>query len=84
VYKNDEPITLIDWTESSAIKPVGELNTLRVETNGDTIRLYVNDELLDEVSDSTIANGKAALVVNTFDDPNVTVKFDNLIVRGLN
>ena len=25
-----------------------------------------------------------ALVVNTFDDPNVTVKFDNLIVRGLN
>jgi hypothetical protein len=83
VYKNDKPITLIDWTESSAIKPVGELNTLRVETNGDTIRLYVNDELLDEVSDSTIANGKAALVVNTFDDPNVTVKFDNLVIRGL-
>ena len=83
VYKNDKPITLIDWTESSAIKPIGELNTLRVETNGDTIRLYVNDELLDEVSDSTIANGKAALVVNTFDDPNVTVKFDNLVIRGL-
>ncbi len=84
VYKDDKPITLIDWTESSAIKPVGEINTLRVETNGDTIRLYVNDELLDEVSDSTIANGKAALVVNTFDDPNVTVTFDNLVVRGLN
>jgi hypothetical protein len=83
VYKNDKPITLIDWTESSAIKPVGELNTLRVETNGDTIRLYVNDTLLDEVSDSTIANGKAALVVNTFDDPNVTVKFDNLVIRSL-
>ncbi len=83
VYKNDKPITLIEWTESSAIKPVGELNTLRVETSADTIRLYVNDRLLDEVSDSTIANGKAALVVNTFDDPNVTVKFDNLIVRGI-
>jgi len=63
---------------------VGELNTLRVETSGDTIRLYVNDELLDELSDSTIANGKAALVVNTFDDPNVTVTFDNLVVRGIN
>jgi hypothetical protein len=84
VYKDDEPITLIDWTESSAIKPVGEPNTLRVETSGDTIRLYVNDELLDELSDSTIANGKAALVVNTFEDPNVTVTFDNLVVRGLN
>jgi hypothetical protein len=84
VYKNDEPITLIKWTESSAIKPVGELNTLRVETKGDTISLYVNDQLLDEVSDSTIANGKAALVVNTFDEANVTVTFDNLVVRGLN
>jgi hypothetical protein len=84
VYKDDTPTTLIDWTESSAIKPAGEVNTLRVETSGDTIRLYANDELLDEISDSTIPNGKAALVVNTFDDPNVTVKFDNLVVRGLN
>jgi hypothetical protein len=84
VYKDDELIPLIEWTESSAINPVGESNTLRVETSGDTIRLYVNDELLDEISDSTIANGKAALVVNTFDDPNVTVSFDNLVVRGLN
>ena len=83
VYKNDEPIPLIDWTESSAINRVGERNTLRVETSGDTIRLYVNDQLLDELSDSTIANGKAALVVNTFEKPNVTVTFDNLVVRGL-
>jgi hypothetical protein len=84
VYKNDEPITLIEWTESSAIKPAGEVNALRVETSGDTIRLYVNDKLLDELSDSTIGNGKAALVVNTFDEPNVTVTFDNLIVRDIN
>jgi hypothetical protein len=84
VYKNDEPITLIEWTESAAIKPVGETNTLRVETSGDTIRLFVNDTLLDEISDSTIANGEAALVVNTFDDPNVTVTFDNLVVRDVN
>jgi hypothetical protein len=83
VYKNDKPITLIPWTESAAIKPAGERNSLRVETSGDTIRLYVNDTLLDEVSDSTIANGKAALVVNTFDDANVTVTFDNLVVRDV-
>jgi hypothetical protein len=74
---------LIDWTESSAIKAAGETNKLRVETNGDTIRLYANDKLLDEISDSTISRGKAALVVNTFDDPNVTVKFDNLVVQGV-
>ena len=28
VYKDDKPITLIDWAESSAIKPVGERNTV--------------------------------------------------------
>ena len=83
VYKNDKPITLLDWTVSSAIKPIGERNTLRVETSGDTIRLYANDTLLDEVSDSTVANGKAALVVNTFDEANVTATFDNLVVRDV-
>jgi hypothetical protein len=83
VYKDDQPTTLVDWTESSAIKAAGETNKLRVETNGDTIRLYANDKLLDEVSDNSISRGKAALVVNTFDDPNVTVKFDNLIVQAV-
>ncbi|KPV52305.1 hypothetical protein SE17_16300 [Kouleothrix aurantiaca] len=83
LYKNDELTHLIDWTNSSAIHGPGELNTLRVETQGDSIRLYANDELLDEISDSTFSRGKAALAVNTFDDPNVTVTFDNLVVSAV-
>jgi hypothetical protein len=81
VYKDDKLETLIDWTESPAINGPGELNTLRVEAVGDTIRLFANDQLLDEVSDTTFSSGKMGLAVNTFDDPDVTVSFDNLTVR---
>ena len=83
LYKDDTPKTLVDWTEASAIKPPGQVNALRVETAGDKIRLYANDTLLDEISDSTITRGKAALAVNSFQDGGVTVKFDNLAIRGL-
>jgi hypothetical protein len=83
MYKDDNLTTLIDWTESSAIKTSGETNTIRVETVGDKIRLYANDELLDEVSDGTFKRGKAAIAINTFDDPKLTVRFDNLTVKSI-
>jgi hypothetical protein len=83
MYKDDNLTTLIDWTESSAIKGTGELNALRVETVGDKIRLYANDELLDEISDGTFRRGKAAIAVNTFEDSKLNVIFDNLIVRSI-
>jgi hypothetical protein len=83
VYKSDKPESLLEGADTSAIKGPGELNSLRVETVGDTIRLFVNDKLLDEISDSTFRRGKAAIAVNTFDDPNVTVTFDNVVIRGV-
>ena len=83
MYKDDELTTLIDWTESSAINAAGELNNLRVETLGDTIRLFANDQLLDEISDGTFKRGKTAIALNTFDDPKLTVIFDNLEIRSL-
>ena len=79
---NGEWIALIDWTESPAIKAVGKSNRLRVEVLGDRIRLYVNDILLDEASDNTFNSGGMALAVNTFAKSDITVKFDNLLVKG--
>lgn len=83
LYKDDQLTKLIDWTNSPTIKGAGQTNTLRVETEGDTIRLYANDELLDEISDATFSRGKAAIAVNTFDDPKLTVTFDNLLIRAI-
>lgn len=82
LYEDNDPITLIDWTSSSAILGTGEVNRLRVETSGDTIRLFVNDELLEETSDSTFTSGQVGVAVNTFSNGEATVIFDNLVVLG--
>jgi hypothetical protein len=81
LYEGDNPTILIDWTETPAINPPGEVNALRVETVGDTIRLYANDQLLDEVSDGTFTRGRAAIAVNTFDTAGAPVRFDNLLIE---
>ena len=70
------------WSAEPAIEGQGQLNRLRVETEGDRIRLYVNDKLLDEVSDDTFTEGSNALAVNTFDEGDAAFLFDNLVVRG--
>jgi len=82
LYHQDTLTTLIDWTESSAIKRPGVANHLRVETTGDRIRLFVNNKLLDEISDDSFGKGQMALAATTFGTSNVTVAFDNLVVRG--
>ncbi len=82
LYKQDKLTTLIDWTESETIKRAGEPNRLRVEMTGDLIRLFVNDRLLDEISDDTFSKGQMALAATTFDKGNATATFDNLVVRG--
>ncbi len=83
MYKDDQLTKLIDWTNSPIINGPGQLNSLRVETEGDTIRLFANDKLLDEISDATFTRGKTAIAVNTFDDPNLTVTFDNLVIQAI-
>ena len=82
MYVDDELTPLIDWTEAPEINTSGESNHLRVETEGDTIRLFVNDQLLDEISDDTFTEGEMALAINTFDEGDATATFDNLVVRG--
>jgi hypothetical protein len=83
LYKDNELNVLIDPIESPAIKISGEMNALRVETVGSRIRLYANDQLLDEVSDSTFARGKAALAVSSFEEAGVSAAFDNLVIQRM-
>ena len=47
------------------------------------LRLALDGKLLDEISDGTFMRGKIALLTSTFDDPNATVTFDNLVVSGV-
>jgi len=82
LYYQGRQQALIDWTESPAINGRGKPNKLRVEALGDHIRLFVNGTLLDEISDSSLAEGGIALAATTFDTGDVTFLFDNVVVRG--
>ncbi|HKZ84885.1 MAG TPA: protein kinase [Anaerolineae bacterium] len=75
-----EYASLVDWTSSEAIAPGTDANQLRVECIGDHLRLIANGVLLADMVDDALAGGSVALVVETFDDPGVSVGFDNVVV----
>lgn len=72
---------LIDWSQSTAIKRgVNAANTLRVETRGNSMTVFINGEQLDTASDSIFANGRFGLWVGSNVTKNFTVVFDELRV----
>lgn len=79
LLENNDWIVLIDSTQSDAIDATR--NTIRVETSGDRIGLYVNDELLEETSDGTFTGGAVALAVTSLADSTAEVAFDNLVIE---
>jgi hypothetical protein len=80
--------TLIDWQDSAAIIPQ-EMNRLAVFTQGDQFYFFINRQLVDQTSDSTLADGQAGLLIGLsnpedqgaweFDDFEVRVSPDALI-----
>jgi len=70
------------WTESTAIRQgLGSPNKLRVEARGQSVALYVNDELVHQFTDTAYSSGTIALDAGTFVQPAAQVAFDNLVVR---
>lgn len=70
------------WTESPAIKQgPGSVNRLRVEAVGQSISLYVNDQLVHQFTDTAYSSGTIALDAGTFVQPQAQVAFDNLVVE---
>jgi len=55
-------------------------NHLQVFCLGDRLVLYVNSKLGADVRDSDLASGDAGLIIGSYDNPQVTVNFDNFIV----
>lgn len=70
--------TLIDWTQDPRILTSGNQNTLRLDMGGERMRIYVNGELLDELTDDSFRNGRIALAVNTFEVGGAVARFANL------
>ncbi len=69
---------LVDWTESDALN-IGEnaLNRLGLLAEGTQITLFANSIPLTTVEDDTFASGSIGLAAGTFDEPGLSVSFDN-------
>lgn len=80
LLQGGEWIVLIDPTLSDEVD--ADRNTLRVETSGGRIALYVNGALLEETVDDTFTSGEVALAVSTFEGSTGSVRFDDLVITG--
>ncbi|MCP4140518.1 MAG: hypothetical protein GY755_09555 [Chloroflexi bacterium] len=84
VYDNldiDEPTTkLVHWKHSSAINTGASTNHIKAVLIGDSIALYVNDQLLETVQDAHVSSGTVGFIVSTSDKGGSHIKFDNVVV----
>jgi len=81
MLREDHWQDLVQWTPSPAIRQDDGTNLLRVEARGPEMRFLVNGELLCVVQDATIGSGSIGLAASSFTEPEVEVRFDNLLVR---
>ncbi len=72
---------LIEWQTSSAVV-AGDWNNLRVEAVGPEIKLYINDTLVAEVTDSQKKSGYISLMINVFEPAPGTVSFDDFTISN--
>ncbi len=63
---------------SFAINLAKAENKFAAECSGDTLSMFVNDQLLGQATDTTHTTGEVAIGVETFDHPNSEVLFKDL------
>ena len=77
---SDEWTAIIEWTSSAAIRPAGQVNHVRLVAFGGTFVLYINDQLVDQFTDTSLSSGDIALAVGTWDSPPARAIFDDLAI----
>jgi hypothetical protein len=78
-YENDQYLSLVDWTYTDQI-PAEAPYALTAYCGSDQIALGVNDILLDETVYDNYQPGRVGLVAGTFENPNLSVRFDNFLI----
>ena len=74
--------TVIDWTETSAIHPVG-VNRLAVLGEGSLFTFYVNGQYVGQADEDRVSRGQAGLAIELLDaGDTATFEFDNFEVRA--
>jgi serine/threonine protein kinase len=65
---------------SDSINQGNQTNRIRADCTGSTLRLYANDVLLDEATDTDFSSGKSGMSVSASDTQGFEVIFDNFLV----
>jgi hypothetical protein len=83
-YDGDDVWTRLinDWTFSEAILSGQNTNHLKIVANGPIMSFYVNEELLQEVTDTAFSNGYVGLDAGTFGSGLTVASFDNLVLSN--
>jgi tetratricopeptide (TPR) repeat protein len=66
VVFNNNPMTRIDWTQSSLISP--ETNALRIIAHGSHFSFYIDDDWVAEVEDETLSEGQIGFAGQNYGD----------------
>ena len=74
-------INRAEMPPSEVIKQGNATNHLRADCNGDTLSLYVNDELVDSQLDSEYGAGDVGLMAGSFQEGGVDILFTNFVVK---
>jgi hypothetical protein len=70
-YVNDQPVQLCIPDDPNGVSTYDERRGGCIE-----------GQMVDALTDSSIANGRLGVVIQTFDEPGVVVDFDNVVVTG--
>ena len=82
--KNKEYDTLVDWTDDSHIKKGSEVNQVRVERVGSSIRIWINGAFVKQVDNLTLSGGSVGVGVASFKTgKGGKVLFDNVVMGAL-
>jgi len=73
-------LTAEQMQSTTAMQAGNVLNKLRADCVGSTLTLYANGQMLSTTTDTSFSTGDVGLIVGTFDEPNVSIQFDNLVV----
>jgi hypothetical protein len=72
-----------EWRASPAINQgLNVANRIKVIATGSDMAFYVNDILLEQISDDAYTAGAVALEAGTFTGDNLQVSFDDVVITG--
>jgi hypothetical protein len=72
---------LVNWTQSSLIRPGPDRNELRAVCMGDYLALFINGEFAADATDDTYTSGQIGLAASAASRLGVQVEFDDLVVH---